>query len=329
MMGVQRADGSGSRRTRRSVSRRAVWVLLAGAGGAFVAAGCGGSGGSKLDAGETTPASAATAGDRTSSTSVAVTVGTNSTSTSGAPSATTSSSTVPGASNGSTGQPSGGKTTGQTGQSGGGNSNNSGGGAGSPTTRSQNPVPTPVVTPSTTAPRGPQPQSISFPAPGGGAVKYALDRSVPLGATATSNLPIAYAVVDGNCELQGASSVLVLGAGSCTVQASQSGNGDWLAADPIESSFDILNGDSAFTLSAPGSALLTDGSVAVTFENVVGSDDFDVNGSGACSGPGFVSGVGSATVDLLSTGTCTVTVSQSGNQDFNIGQTHTANIEVT
>jgi len=160
-------------------------------------------------------------------------------------------------------------------------------------------------------------------------VKYALDRSVPLTASATSGLPVSYEAVDGNCDLQGPSGVLLLGAGSCTVRASQAGNTDWLPAAPVEATFNILNGDSDFTLVAPSTALLADRVVTVTFDNVVGSEDFNVDASGACSGPGNVTGASSADLDLLSTGTCTVTVSQNGNQDFNIGPPHSASIVVT
>jgi hypothetical protein len=59
-------------------------------------------------------------------------------------------------------------------------------------------------------------------------------------ATATSGLPVAFRA-SGNCTINDAT-VTLTGAGSCTITASQSGNGSYAAAPNVERSFTIGNG---------------------------------------------------------------------------------------
>ena len=58
-----------------------------------------------------------------------------------------------------------------------------------------------------------------------------------LSARATSGLPVAYSA-SGQCTVAGAT-LTIIGAGSCTVTASQAGNDTWLAATPVSQSFTI------------------------------------------------------------------------------------------
>jgi hypothetical protein len=161
-------------------------------------------------------------------------------------------------------------------------------------------------------------------------VKFAFERAIPLGARASSGLPVAYAVLDGQCELQGASSALLTGAGFCAVEARQPGSAQWLPAPSVQVRFDIVNGDSDFQLQAPASVAASAGVVTLNLTNVIGSDSFTASGEGAC--PDFTEPTGQGTFDLAldgNPGTCTVTVNQNGTQDFNIGPTRTATITVT
>jgi hypothetical protein len=126
--------------------------------------------------------------------------------------------------------------------------------------------------------------------------------------------------------------VLLTGTGSCTVGASQPGNGRWLPAPPVEATFGIANGDSDFSLQAPSSASTADGSVTVTLTNIVGSEEFNVTGEGACPDYQDVVDTGASadvTLAISGAGTCTVTVDQNGTQYFVSGPTHSASITVT
>ena len=163
-------------------------------------------------------------------------------------------------------------------------------------------------------------------------MKFAYERAIGLGATASSGLPVKYDVIDGPCEVQGAASVLLTGVGSCTVGASQPGNGQWLPAPSVEATFGIANGDSNFRLLAPETALAADGSVTITLANIVGSEEFYVTGGGVCPDSQDVVDTGASaevTLDISGAGTCTVTVDQNGTQYFVSGPTHSASIVVT
>jgi hypothetical protein len=78
-------------------------------------------------------------------------------------------------------------------------------------------------------------QAITFPALGNktvGAPAFAL------GATATSGLPVTFKVTAGPATISGGK-VTLTGAGTVTIQASQAGNADYLAAAPVSRSFTV------------------------------------------------------------------------------------------
>ncbi|MBM3852993.1 MAG: hypothetical protein FJ399_07530, partial [Verrucomicrobia bacterium] len=77
------------------------------------------------------------------------------------------------------------------------------------------------------------------------------DAPFTLVATATSGLPISYAVLAGPATVSGAS-ITLTGVGPVTVRASQPGNGTYQAAVPVERAFNVLN-PAGTTLSANGS----------------------------------------------------------------------------
>lgn len=72
------------------------------------------------------------------------------------------------------------------------------------------------------------------------------DPAVPLSATATSGLPVAFTVA-GPCTTDG-SSVTATNAGTCTVTATQPGDGNWLAAPPVEQDLIIDGAASTITV---------------------------------------------------------------------------------
>ncbi len=80
----------------------------------------------------------------------------------------------------------------------------------------------------------PADQFITFPAIGA----QVTTNVVALGATASSGLPVSYAVVSGPGSLAG-DSLSFTGAGVVSVLASQSGNGNWIAAPNVTNTFSV------------------------------------------------------------------------------------------
>ena len=81
----------------------------------------------------------------------------------------------------------------------------------------------------------PQAQTISFSPP---AMAAFPGPSLALSATATSGLAVSFAVVSGPATLS-ANQLSFTGAGSVVVQASQSGNANWLPAPPVNGSIQV------------------------------------------------------------------------------------------
>jgi hypothetical protein len=80
-----------------------------------------------------------------------------------------------------------------------------------------------------------EPQTITFNAPGAQTVGTPLT----LSATASSGLSVSFASETTSvCTVSGAKATFVT-AGTCTIQASQAGNGTWAAATPVSRSFTV------------------------------------------------------------------------------------------
>ena len=80
-----------------------------------------------------------------------------------------------------------------------------------------------------------QPQTITFPNPG--TQTYGAG-PITLTATASSGLPVSYAIISGPAAVSG-SVLSINGAGTVTVQASQAGNDQWLPAAPVNDTFTV------------------------------------------------------------------------------------------
>jgi len=90
-------------------------------------------------------------------------------------------------------------------------------------------------------------QSITF-----GALANQVFGATPFGisATASSGLPVSFtATTASTCSVSG-STVTVLAAGLCTIQASQAGNSAYSAAPPVSQSFTVLQATATVTLGA-------------------------------------------------------------------------------
>jgi uncharacterized repeat protein (TIGR01451 family) len=170
---------------------------------------------------------------------------------------------------------------------------------------------------------GPQNQTIAFNAIPN---KVTTDAPFTLSATATSGLPVSFALVSGPATLSGNTVTLSGQTGTVTVRATQAGNTNWNAATPVERSFTVsapglqnqtitfnaipnkVTTDAPFTISATASSGLP-----VTFSLV--------------SGPATLSG---NTVTLTgATGTVSIKASQAGNSQYNPAADVTRSFGVT
>jgi hypothetical protein len=148
------------------------------------------------------------------------------------------------------------------------------------------------------------------------------DADFQLSASASSGLGVSFAAA-GACTLSGPT-VHLKGAGSCTVTASQPGDGDHNAAPDAQQSFQIAKAATTTSLSSTIAAPFAGQSV--TFTAVVasaagtpaGSVQFKVNGS-TLGGPVALGAGGSAalTTAALPAGSYVVTAEYGGGADFN------------
>jgi rhamnogalacturonan endolyase len=87
-------------------------------------------------------------------------------------------------------------------------------------------------------------QTITFPNPG---AKTYGDPPFALTATASSGLPVSYAVVSGPATVSG-STVTLTSAGSVTLRAEQGGNANYLAAPSVDVTLNVAKGAATVTL---------------------------------------------------------------------------------
>jgi uncharacterized protein (TIGR03437 family) len=153
----------------------------------------------------------------------------------------------------------------------------------------------------------PEVQTITFAALAGqtlGAAPFTVS------ATASSALAVNFSSLTGAiCSVAG-STVALLAGGTCTVEATQAGNATYLAAPPVDQSFQVAPqsqtitfgalanqtlGAAAFTVAATASSAL-----AVSFSSLT---------SPVCS-------VAGSLVTLVAVGTCTIQATQAGNSNY-------------
>jgi sugar lactone lactonase YvrE len=133
--------------------------------------------------------------------------------------------------------------------------------------------------------------------------------TVTLNAAASSGLPVSYAIISGPAVVSG-NVLTITGAGSVTVQASQPGSNNYAPATPVSQTFTVNPATQtiAFTENAPASAPYNSGFTVAA----IASSGLPVSFSsvGACSQI-------NATFTITSgSGTCTVTASQTGNNNY-------------
>ena len=159
------------------------------------------------------------------------------------------------------------------------------------------------------------PQSINFTstAPAGATVG---GPTYTVTATASSGLAVAFSAAAGSagiCTVSG-STVSLVGAGTCTINANQAGNGSYLAAPQKQQSFTIGKRSQtiSFTSAPPGSAVVGGAAYTVT---ATASSGLAVVFSAAPSSAGICT-VSGSTVSLVGAGTCTINANQAGNGTY-------------
>jgi ELWxxDGT repeat protein len=151
-------------------------------------------------------------------------------------------------------------------------------------------------------------QSITFPQP---ADKTYGDDPFSLTATASSGLDVSYTSTDTSiCTVSG-STVTLVGAGTCTITASQSGNSLYNAAADVQRSFAVDKANQSITFPQPADKTYGDDPFSLT---ATASSGLDVSYTSTDTSVCTVSG---STVTLVGAGICTITASQSGNSLYN------------
>jgi hypothetical protein len=146
------------------------------------------------------------------------------------------------------------------------------------------------------------------------------DPDYAVGATATSGLAVVFstdASSSGICTVSG-SSVTLVGAGTCTIDADQPGDASHQAAPQVQQSFTVGTGPPApsvqsvsFTSTAPSGAMVG-GSYTVT---AAASSGLPVSFSAEPASAGICT-VSASTVSFVGAGTCTIDANQAGNAGY-------------
>ncbi len=135
------------------------------------------------------------------------------------------------------------------------------------------------------------------------------DAAFDLTATASSGLPVTYAVISGPATISGAT-VTITGAGTVVIEATQAGNANYNAATAVQRSFVAGKAAQTIYFAAIANRALGDAPFAL---NATASSGLAV-GYRVVSGPATISG---NVVTITGVGTVTVEVSQSGNNNYN------------
>jgi hypothetical protein len=133
------------------------------------------------------------------------------------------------------------------------------------------------------------------------------DPDFSVSATASSSLVVSFAA-SGSCTLSG-SQVHPTGAGLCTITASQDGDANINAASPVARTFSISKSDQQITLDA-----LADKTFADPDFNVSATASSNLAVSFSANGDCTLNG---ALVHLTGAGLCTITASQTGDDNYN------------
>ena len=149
-------------------------------------------------------------------------------------------------------------------------------------------------------------QTISF---GALAAKTFGDADFTLGATASSGLPVTFAVASGSCTVN-VNLVHITGAGSCAIRALQPGNANYHSAPDVEQPFTIGKADQTIAFAPLAGKHFGDADFGVNATATSGLAVTFAAASGSCTVAGNV-------VHITGAGSCTIRASQAGNANYN------------
>ncbi len=160
-------------------------------------------------------------------------------------------------------------------------------------------------------------QTITFPA----IATQTVGTTASLSATATSGLAVGFASsTTGVCTVSGTTASFVT-SGTCTIVASQPGNGTYSAAPSVTQSFSVVG--KAQTISFPAIAAQTAGTTAAL--SATASSGLTVAFASSTVSVCTVSGT---TASFVTSGTCTIVASQAGSSIYAAAPNVTQNISV-
>jgi hypothetical protein len=154
-------------------------------------------------------------------------------------------------------------------------------------------------------------QTITF---GPIADKTTAQSPVPVSATASSGLPVTFATTTpGVCTAAG-TSITLLGAGPCTVEADQTGSPVYSAAIPVRQTFAVTKVDQTINFAAlPDVAVGTSITATATASSGLAVTFSTPATPTACT----ATGTHGATITRLTAGPCTVQADQAGDATYN------------
>ncbi|GCC52067.1 hypothetical protein SanaruYs_22990 [Chryseotalea sanaruensis] len=141
--------------------------------------------------------------------------------------------------------------------------------------------------------------------------KSTLDLPFDLTATSSSNLLVSYSSSDENVATISGNTITIVGAGSTTITALQSGNDDYYAATSVNQVLTVNKIDQTITFSALAAKSVLDSPFDLT---AIASSGLTVSYSSSDENVATISG---SAVTIVGVGTTTIVANQSGDDDYN------------
>ncbi len=170
------------------------------------------------------------------------------------------------------------------------------------------------------------PQSITF---GTLATRNASQSPFTVSATASSGLPVTFGTTTpAVCTAGGADGSLIalVGAGTCSVQASQPGDGVYAPAASVLRNFTVTKADQTITFAPLGDRTAVDTPFTV---DATASSGLPVTFTTTTPAVCTAGGTGGTTIAVLAIGTCTVAADQAGSAAYNAAVRVTSSFTVT
>ncbi|MEQ1517087.1 MAG: putative Ig domain-containing protein [Usitatibacteraceae bacterium] len=144
-------------------------------------------------------------------------------------------------------------------------------------------------------------------------------------AVATSGLPVSYAsLTTAVCTISG-TTITMVSAGTCTIEASQDGNANYVAAADQQRSFSINKANQTITFPAQNAQPYSDGGTFSVTAASGGASGNPVTYTSLSTGVCTINGT---LVNIVSIGVCTIAANQLGDSNYNAATQVTATIAI-